>query len=203
MDDDMTEANIIIQSLHWIGFRQNNQRQNIIDDSLGSFADIRMLSEKDITAMATEWAGRTPQNGRITFGVRRNKLLKGLTHCVHDFYRVSDIPHINKLDHNKFILQLQRALTREEIRSNIRDQTKIAANASSPGPIESERKWKVWEEIFETYARSHLEANGISLSYVIHKDDLLNGNFSYFLSQTIECAPLSDEYFLNYMLLFY
>ena len=42
VDDDMTEANIIIQSLHWIGFRQNNQRQNIIDDSLGSFADIRI-----------------------------------------------------------------------------------------------------------------------------------------------------------------
>ena len=62
VDDDMTEANIIIQSLHWIGFRQNNQRQNVIDDSLGSFADIRMLSEKDITAMATEWAGRTSQN---------------------------------------------------------------------------------------------------------------------------------------------
>jgi len=86
-------------------------------------------------------------------------------------------------------LQLQRASTREEIRSNIRDQTKIAANASSPdqtkiaanasspGPLESERKWKVWEEKFETYARSHLGANGISLSYVIRKDDLprLNG----------------------------
>ncbi len=75
VDDGMTEANIIIQSLHWIRFRQNNQRQNIIDDCLGSFADIRMLSEKDITAMATEWAGRTSQNGRITFGVRRTKLL--------------------------------------------------------------------------------------------------------------------------------
>jgi len=125
-------------------------------------------------------------------------LLKGLTHWVQDFYRVSDIPHINKLDHNKFILQLQRALTREEIRSNIRDQTKIAANASSPGPLESERKWKVWEEKFETYARSHLGANGIPLSYVIRKDDLprLNGNFSDFLSQPIECAPLSGEYYM-------
>ena len=55
VEDGMTEANTIIQSLQWIGFRQQNQRQNIIDDSLGSFSDIRMLSEKDITAMATEW----------------------------------------------------------------------------------------------------------------------------------------------------
>jgi len=89
VDDDMTEKNIIIQSLHWISFRQSNQRQNIIDDSLGSFADIRVLSEKDITGMATEWAGRTAQNGQITFGVRRTKLLKGLTHWIQDFYRVS------------------------------------------------------------------------------------------------------------------
>ena len=36
VEDDMTEDNIIIQSLHWIGFRQQTQRQNIINDSLGS-----------------------------------------------------------------------------------------------------------------------------------------------------------------------
>ena len=57
VEDGMTEANTIIQSLHWIGFRQPTQRQNIINDSLGSFSDILMLREKDITAMATEWAG--------------------------------------------------------------------------------------------------------------------------------------------------
>ena len=119
VDDDMTEKNIIIQSLHWIGFKQSNQWQNIIDDPLGSFADIRMLSEKDITAMATEWAGRTAQNGRIIFGVRRTKLLKGLTHWIQGFYRVSDIPNFNKLNENVFKLQLQRALTRAEIRANI------------------------------------------------------------------------------------
>ena len=40
VEDGMTEDNIIIQSLHWIGFSQQNQRQNIINDSLGSFSDI-------------------------------------------------------------------------------------------------------------------------------------------------------------------
>jgi len=143
VDDDMTEKNITTQSLHWIGFRQNNQRQSIIDDSLGSFDDIRMLSEKDITAMATEWAGITAQNVRITFGVRRTKLLKGLTHWIQYLYRASAIPQINKLDGNGFRLHLQRSLTRAEIRANIREQTKIAANASSPNPLESKRKWKV------------------------------------------------------------
>ena len=198
VEDGMTEANTIIQSLHWIGFRQPTQRQNIINDSLGSFSDILMLREKDIIAMATEWAGRTQQNGRITFGVRRTKLLKGLMHWVQDFYRVSGVPHVNNLDRNKFILQLQRALAREDIRSNMREQTKIAANASSPGPLDSERKWKIWEEKFITYTRSHLGANGIPLSYVIRKDDQArtDGNFSDFLSQTIECAPLSGEYYM-------
>jgi len=54
------------------------------------------------------------------------------------------------------------------------------------------------EEKFETYARSHLGGNGIPLSYVIRKNDLprSNGNFSDFLSQTIECAPLTGEYYM-------
>ena len=93
---------------------------------------------------------------------------------------------------------MQRALARKDIRSNIREQTKIAANASSPGPLDSERKWKIWEEKLEIYARSHLGANGIPLSYVIRKDDppRLDGNFSDFLSQTIECASLSGEYYM-------
>jgi len=98
---------------------------------------------------------------------------------IQDFYRVSDIPNINKLNENGFKLQLQRASTRAEIRANIREQTKIAASASSPGPLESERKWKVWEEKFETYARSHLGDNGIPLSYVIRKNNLPRSNGNY------------------------
>ena len=65
----LSEENTIHQVLHWIGFRRGDQRQSIIDDSLGSYDDIRMLSEKDVNAMATEWAGRTSNNDRITFGI--------------------------------------------------------------------------------------------------------------------------------------
>jgi hypothetical protein len=198
VQDGINEADTIIQSLYWIGFRSNEQRVNIVEDSLGSFDDIRMLSEKDISAMATEWAGRTVVNGRITFGIRRTKLLKALTHWVKDFFRISSIPHINTLNENGFKSHLQRALARSDIRSNIKDQMKIAATASSPGPLESERQWKQWEEKFNNYARSHLGANGIPLSYVIRKNDEpnLNGEFTDFLTQTIECAPLTGEYYL-------
>ena len=198
VQDGINEDDIIIQSLYWIGFRSNEQRLNIVEDSLGSFDDIRMISEKDISAMATEWAGRTDRNGRITFGIRRTKLLKALTHWVQDFFRTSSIPHINTLNENGFKSHLQRALARSDIRSNIKDQMKIAANASSPGPLESERQWKQWEEKFTNYARSHLGANGIPLSYVIRKNNEpnLTGEFTDFLTHTIECAPLTGEYYM-------
>lgn len=194
----LNENDTIQQMLYWIGFRIDDQRTGIIDDSLGSYDDIRMLSEKDVNAMATEWAGRTSNNGRIIFGIRRTKLLKALTHWVQDFFRVSAVPHIDDLDENGFKSQLQRALARAEIRSNIKDQTKIAAAASTPGPLESERQWKQWEEKFTNYARSHLGANGIPLSYIIRKNDTPNigGTFTDFLTQTIECAPMRGEYYM-------
>ena len=197
---NLNEDDAIQQILHWIGFRIDNQRQNLIDDSLGSFDDIRMLSEKDITSMAEEWSRRSSTGNprKIIFGTKRIKLLKALTHWVQDFFRVSTVPHINDLTEPMFISQLQRALTRAEIRSNIKDQTKTAADAATPGPLKSEREWKQWEEKFTNYARSHLGTNGIPLSYVIRKNDAanINGTFTDFLTETIECAPLTGEYYM-------
>ena len=51
------------------------------------------------------------------------------------------------------------------------NQTKRLADAASQGPLEKEKQWKHWEEKFVNYTRSHIRANGIPLSYIIHDNE--------------------------------
>lgn len=125
VEDGMTEDNIIIQSLHWIGFTQQNQRQNIINDSLGSFSDILMLREKDITAMATEWAGRTSQNGRITFGARRESSHGGIYNSDGTII-TGHIPNWRNLSHEERNLVKQERRKSRDTRND--DDIKASAN---------------------------------------------------------------------------
>ena len=132
----------ILQILHWIGFRTVNLRDALVDDAFGSFEDIRLLSEKDISNMASEFASRTAQNGRIMIGTKRTKLMQALLHWTEDFYRVTEFPSIVGLNEHTFKSQLQRALARADIRKTLKDQTATAAAAADPGPLKSEKEWK-------------------------------------------------------------
>jgi hypothetical protein len=195
--DDIDNENTILQILHWIGFRTEALREAIVDDSFETFEDLKLLTEKDITSMASGFAGRTVQDGRINFGLRRTKLTKALIHWTQDFYRVSETPTIIGLNEITFKGQLDRALARAEIRKVLTSQTSTSAGAASPGPLESEKMWKQWEEKFINYTRSHIGANGIPLSYVIRENDDPNPNGEYpdFILKTIGCAPLDGEYY--------
>ena len=195
--DGITEAHSIIQILHWIGFRIEENRNNLIEDSLGSYGDILMLKEKDIPTMATDWGSRTQANGRMHFGARRTKLLKALTHWRMDFERVSTQPSITGLNEHTFKTALITALTRADIRKSLSDRSSSAADAASPGPLESERKWKQWEEKFVNYTSCHIGTFGIPLSYIIRESEApnLDGDFVDFTSKTIACAPLNGEFY--------
>ena len=192
------ESDTISQVLHWIGFVRDVDRTRIIEDSLDAYNDIKMLSEKDVTAMAEDYQ-RRPAAERIVFGARRTKFLKALTHWIHDFYRVSEIPRVDNLNQSEFRDQLLRALARAEIRSNIKSGASTAAEAATPGPLESEKEWKQWEERFTNYAQAQLGSNGVPLSYIIRENDAPDTApvepFPDFISQTISCAPLDGEYF--------
>ena len=76
----------------------------------------------------------------------KTKRPKAMNHWVQDFYRISKAPSIVGLNENSFKTELDRALNRAEIRTSMRKQSKIAADAASPGPLESEKIWKEWEE---------------------------------------------------------
>ena len=96
-DDDS-----LIQILHWIGFRTAAQQAAIVDDCFDSFDSLRMLSDKDVRQMSTEFSNRTIAGGRIIFGTNRTKFLKAVAHWVQDFHRVAENPTIVGLNELSF-----------------------------------------------------------------------------------------------------
>lgn len=193
----LTEEEMIRQILHWIGFENPTNRDNLMNESIGSLDDIMSLTQKDVLAFSTDWSSRTAANGKFNIGTRRSKMLQAFVHWVQDFQRVSGVVSIVGLNQSTFKSQLHRALSRAHIRKNLKENTSTASDAASPGPLESERKWKAWEEKFTNYCRAHIGSNGIPLSYVIREIDAPNidGTFSDFINETIECAPLTGEYY--------
>ena len=193
----LTEVSTIQQILHWIGFRQEQTRENLRNESIGSFEEIQSLTEKDVHSIATDWAGRTLVLGRFYMGNRRLKYLQSVIHWVQDFRRISATPTIVGLNEITFKSQLSRALDRSIIRKSLIEQTTTAASTASPGPLESERKWKQWEEKFINYTALHLGSNGVPLSYVIRTNDEpdVDGEYPDFITQTIACAPLEGEFY--------
>ena len=196
--DTITETDSIAQILHWVGFREEAQHITIMDDAFDSFNDIRVLSTKDISKMADSFGNRTIAHGRMIFGTKRTKRLTAIVHWTQDFYRISEDPTIVGLNENVFKSQLDIALSRAEIRRALKDQSSTAASAATPGPLESEKQWKQWEEKFTNYARSHIGAFGVPLSYVIRNNDNPTDAIEVaddFVSKTVAHAPLSGEYY--------
>ena len=126
----------------------------------------------------------------MNFGTRRIKYIKAFTRWVQDFYPISVLHSIVCLSDITFKPQLYRASTRANIRKLMANQTKSSADAASPGPLENKEQWKHWEETFFNYTRSHIGANSVPLSYVIHENEEpdSNGENPEFINKTGACA---------------
>ena len=81
---------------------------------------MRILTDKDISTMASGFETRMQGNGRFHFGVMRNNYLKSLVYWVQDFYRVSKEPNIKGINQIVFLSKLEEALARNEIRIPIK-----------------------------------------------------------------------------------
>ena len=104
----MAEAAEIDMMLLHCGFTDPQQRLDISRDGFVGYADMNILREKDISELAKAFADRTQANGRITFGLRRQNLLKSTIHWVQDFRRVSRTPTLNAItDVNDFRTKMQ------------------------------------------------------------------------------------------------
>ena len=106
----ITVEDYIKQILRWIGFTVEEQRNSIYNDSIDSFSEIIMFTEKDISNLSTDFAGRHQANGTINFGTHRTKRMKALIHWVQYFYCISENPTIVEINEFMFIEQLETAL---------------------------------------------------------------------------------------------
>ena len=57
-------------------------------------------------------------------------------------YRISGDSTIVEMNEFMFIEELDTTMFREDIRNKLIDQYKTKAKEASPGPLESEKKWK-------------------------------------------------------------
>ena len=198
VDTVLTEDEVVQQCLQWIGFRAENERRIVMNESFDSFRDIQVLSEEDITQLALSFSSRLAADGRILFGLKRTKYLRGLVHFIQDFYRVSDTPTIVGLTRTTFCATLDTAIQRALARSTMIRNTKLAAEAADPGKLDSENKWKQWEERFINYLTVQLGTRGVPLSYIIRENDEPDRTTAYtnFITKSIKCAPLAGEFYI-------
>ena len=143
------------QVLYWIGFQVSSQQQELIEYAFGAFNNLIMLTEKDISTIASNSSSRTLANGRIIFGTRQIKYIKSFTHWVQDFYRISVLPSIVGLSQVTFKAQLERASTRSDISKLMGNQTKISADAASPEPLENKNSGNIGKKFCQLYQISH------------------------------------------------
>ena len=139
----------------------------LIEDAFGSFNNVRVLMEKEISTIDSNLSSYTHTNRRMNFGSTRIKYIKAFTHWVHDFYRVSGLPSIFGLWEVTYKPQLNRETTRDNITRSMENQTNTLEDVESPGPLENEKQWENWEEKLVNYATSHIGANGVPISYLI------------------------------------
>ena len=195
-EENITVDNTKRQVLYWISSQVSASQQALIEDIFGFFNDVRVLTEKDMRTMASNFSFRTQTNGRMNCFTRRIKYIKAFSHWVQDFYRVSGLPSIVGLYEVKSKPYLDKALTRAGIKKSMANQTKTSANAASPQALENEKQWKYWEETFVKYSRSHIGANFVPLAYMIceNEEPDINGEHPEFINKKVDCAPLEEDY---------
>ena len=157
------------QALIWIGFGDQGNRDTICEEAgFLSFEDFVGLTEKDIRDMAEEFSKHTVAQGRISFGLRRIKLLLGVMHWVQDqdrCYRMASIDSIQDADEFQDILDV--AIQRAALRKEEDDQVETVSKAADPGKFKDERKWPDWEPAFTNYLSTIPGSYHMPLSYVI------------------------------------
>ena len=195
--DNIAEADQVLQILRWVGFT-GPQATRIATDSIQEYSDLLMASEKDISNIAKDYAGRAGAQ-KINFGNRRTKKLQAVVHWTQDHRRISQQPTIEGMNQDDFNIQLDIATQRSQIRDQLISDSSTKASEASPGPLQSESKWIDWESKFTNYLSTLMGVDQVPLSYVIRENDNppAPGTRTYasFVEETVACAPLAGTYY--------
>ena len=87
----IAEDDQIKQVLHWIGFRDDAQKNSIFNDSMNSYSNLYSFTQSNIADMAKDYASHIVANGQIHFGVCCIKKLKAFAFWVHDFWQIDEV----------------------------------------------------------------------------------------------------------------
>jgi hypothetical protein len=192
-------AEIEVMLLH-CGFTDPQERLDISRDGFEGYSDMNSLREKDISELAKAFADRTQANGRITFGLRRQNLLKSTIHWVQDFRRISRSPTLDDItDVNNFRAKIQTARERALVRKS-RTEDSSSSQAADPGKCKGSKGWLVWSRALKNYLSTILGQDGVPLSYIIRDEEapdyeLEHEIFCDYEQLTVDCAPLSGTIF--------
>ncbi len=111
-----SESANINSVLEWIGFNNNDDRKNIIENAFASFSEVLTSTKADISTLAQDISKSTATNGRINFGIKRIKRLQNFIHWVHDHKRTSMVPSIENITAETLLQSLDKSGLRAEVR---------------------------------------------------------------------------------------
>ena len=186
------------QVLTWIGFNTPNIRNRIMDDAFNMLRDLSTCKEADIRDLASGFAKRTQNEGRIIFGLRRTKRLIAMMHWVQDFYRYNEVPTLQGIETEDSLLSaIETAAQRANVRANAAEQVDTVSKAADPGKFKDESKWAEWEPAFVNYLSTIPGVDGVPLSYVVREDEIdeVVDDDEDFVAKTVRMAPLEGTNF--------
>ena len=142
-DDDDDDIDEMEQMLRWIGFNTIDSKDALQID-IEQFEDMLELAKKDLLDIEYSYSKRTAADGRLIFGLQKNKRLKSMIHWVQDFARVSETPNIDNLYEAYFKAVLGVAAQRPTIRKREAKHASSVSSKESPGKLKDNQKWNEW-----------------------------------------------------------
>ena len=64
VNQTLSNEQIMVQCLFWIGFQSSSQRMYIMDESISNFEDIRVMLPSVIDEMSRDWQSRTERKSQ-------------------------------------------------------------------------------------------------------------------------------------------
>ena len=95
--------------LHYIGFTDDDKREQFMEEGYSNFIDFKSITEKDIQGIADQLAKRTVNDGRLILRLGQVRNLKALMHWIQDHYRCDEDPNHLDLSHEALAAAQQRA----------------------------------------------------------------------------------------------
>jgi hypothetical protein len=124
----------------------------ITEDGFGSYEDIIILDEKEITRLAKGFGDRTADQGRIIFGLCHTSLLKATVHWVQDSGRISREPSLDDiLDAASFHAAIEIVHQRAQVRKHNAEGSDKPSKAASPMTLKWQKYWLMWSHSISKY----------------------------------------------------